>query len=120
MKRISLLGSTGSIGTQTLDAGKTVALANKESLIAGGELVMRRVADAPERLLPVDSEHSAVFQCLAGNRLDDVRRVILTASGGPFRGRTRRDLDDVTVEQALAHPTWRMGRKITVDSATLM
>jgi len=117
----ALVGSAGLLPTLTaLDAGKTVALANKESLIAGGSLVTRRVLDAPERLLPVDSEHSGVLQCLAGNRLDDVRRVILTASGGPFRGRTRAELEDVTVGQALAHPTWRMGRKITVDSATLM
>ncbi|MFY9588700.1 MAG: 1-deoxy-D-xylulose-5-phosphate reductoisomerase [Actinomycetota bacterium] len=117
----ALVGSAGLLPTLTaLDAGKTVALANKESLIAGGDLVMRRVLDTPERLLPVDSEHSAIFQCLAGNRLVDVRRVILTASGGPFRGRSRADLQDVTVEQALAHPTWRMGRKITVASATLM
>jgi 1-deoxy-D-xylulose-5-phosphate reductoisomerase len=117
----ALVGSAGLLPTlNALEAGKVVALANKESLIAGGDLVMRRVLDTPERLLPVDSEHSAVFQCLAGNRLVDVRRVILTASGGPFRGRARADLEDVTVEQALAHPTWRMGRKITVDSATLM
>ncbi len=117
----ALVGSAGLLPTLTaLDAGKTVALANKESLIAGGSLVTRRIVDRPDRLLPVDSEHSAVFQCLAGNRMDDVRRVILTASGGPFRGRTRAELEDVTVEQALAHPTWRMGRKITVDSATLM
>ena len=117
----ALVGSAGLLPTlNALDAGKTVALANKESLIAGGSLVTRRIVDTPERLLPVDSEHSAVFQCLAGNRMDDVRRVILTASGGPFRGRTRAELEDVTVEQALAHPTWRMGRKITVDSATLM
>jgi 1-deoxy-D-xylulose-5-phosphate reductoisomerase len=117
----ALLGSAGLLPTlAALDAGKTVALANKESLIVGGDLVMRRVLDTPERLLPVDSEHSAVFQCLAGNRMMDVRRVILTASGGPFRGRRRADLEDVTVEQALAHPTWRMGRNITVASATLM
>ena len=117
----ALVGSAGLLPTlAALDAGKTLALANKESLIAGGSLVMRRVAGDPARLLPVDSEHSAVLQCLAGNRLGDVRRVILTASGGPFRGRSREELEDVTVEQALAHPTWRMGRKITVDSATLM
>jgi 1-deoxy-D-xylulose-5-phosphate reductoisomerase len=117
----ALVGSAGLLPTLTaLDAGKVVALANKESLIAGGDLVMRRVLDTPERLLPVDSEHSAIFQCLAGNRLMDVRRIILTASGGPFRGRSADDLHDVTVEQALAHPTWRMGRRITVDSATLM
>ncbi len=117
----ALVGSAGLRPTlAALDAGKTVALANKESLIAGGDLVMRRVLDTPERLLPVDSEHSAVFQCLAGNRMLDVRRVILTASGGPFRGRSAAELEDVTVEQALEHPTWRMGRRITVDSATLM
>jgi 1-deoxy-D-xylulose-5-phosphate reductoisomerase len=117
----ALVGSRGLLPTLTaLDAGKVVALANKESLIAGGTLVTERVAGEPERLLPVDSEHSAIFQCLAGNRLGDVRRVILTASGGPFRGRSRAEFEDVTVEQALAHPTWRMGRKITVDSATLM
>jgi 1-deoxy-D-xylulose-5-phosphate reductoisomerase len=117
----ALIGSQGLRPTLTaIDAGKTVALANKESLIAGGSLVMKRVAGAAERLLPVDSEHSAIFQCLAGNRLGDIRRIILTASGGPFRGRKREELEDVTVEQALAHPTWRMGKKITVASATLM
>jgi 1-deoxy-D-xylulose-5-phosphate reductoisomerase len=117
----ALVGSRGLLPTiAALSAGKTVALANKESLIAGGELVMALVQDRPERLLPIDSEHSAVLQCLAGNRLADVRRVIVTASGGPFRGRKRTDLENVTVEDALAHPTWRMGRKITVDSATLM
>ena len=117
----ALVGSRGLLPTlAALDAGKTVALANKESLIAGGDLVMSKVRDHPERLLPVDSEHSALFQCLAGNRMSDVRRVIVTASGGPFRGRTYEELHDVRVEEALAHPTWRMGRKITVDSATLM
>ncbi|MGZ4105141.1 MAG: 1-deoxy-D-xylulose-5-phosphate reductoisomerase [Actinomycetota bacterium] len=117
----ALVGSRGLLPTlAALDAGKTVALANKESLIAGGDLVMSRVRETPERLLPVDSEHSALFQCLAGNRLADVRRVIVTASGGPFRGKTLDDLAGVSVADALAHPTWRMGRKITVDSATLM
>jgi len=117
----ALVGSRGLLPTlAALDAGKTVALANKESLIAGGDLVMSKVRDQPERLLPVDSEHSALFQCLAGNRLSDVRRVIVTASGGPFRGRSVDDLGLVRVDEALAHPTWRMGRKITVDSATLM
>lgn len=117
----ALVGSRGLVPTLTaLEAGKTVALANKESLVAGGDLVMRLVRDHPERLLPVDSEHSAIFQCLAGNRLGDVRRILLTASGGPFRGMTAEALAGVTVEQALAHPTWRMGPKITVDSATLM
>jgi len=117
----ALVGSRGLLPTlAALDAGKTVALANKESLIAGGDLVTRKVRGTPERLLPVDSEHSALFQCLAGNRLSDVRRVIVTASGGPFRGRTYEELSGVGIEEALAHPTWRMGRKITVDSATLM
>lgn len=117
----ALVGSRGLLPTLTaLDAGKTVALANKESLIAGGDLVMGRVRGTPERLLPVDSEHSALLQCLAGNRVADVRRVIVTASGGPFRGRSREEIARATVDEALAHPTWRMGRKITVDSATLM
>ncbi|GAC1418652.1 MAG: hypothetical protein NVSMB57_13250 [Actinomycetota bacterium] len=101
-----------------MEAEKVVALANKESLVAGGDLVMRLVREQPERLLPVDSEHSAIFQCLAGNRLRDVRRVILTASGGPFRGRP--SLEGITIDEALAHPTWKMGRKISIDSATLM
>jgi 1-deoxy-D-xylulose-5-phosphate reductoisomerase len=117
----ALVGSMGLEPTLTaLDAGKTVALANKESLVAGGDLVMRRVAEDRSRLMPVDSEHSALWQCLAGNRSPDVRRLLLTASGGPFRGRGAGDVAGATVEQALAHPTWRMGRKITVDSATLM
>jgi 1-deoxy-D-xylulose-5-phosphate reductoisomerase len=117
----ALVGSRGLGPTlAALDAGHSVALANKESLVAGGDLVMSKVAGAPERLLPVDSEHSALLQCLAGNRLDDIRRVIVTASGGPFRGRARADMTAVTVDEALKHPTWRMGRKITIDSATLM
>ncbi|MFA5891654.1 MAG: 1-deoxy-D-xylulose-5-phosphate reductoisomerase [Actinomycetota bacterium] len=117
----ALVGSCGLLPTlAALDAGKTVALANKETLIAGGDLVMRKVREHPERLLPVDSEHSALFQCLAGHRLADVRRVIITASGGPFRGRSAEDLEQVTIEEALRHPTWSMGRKITIDSATLM
>jgi 1-deoxy-D-xylulose-5-phosphate reductoisomerase len=103
----------------TLAAGKRLALANKESLIAGGPVVagVRRTPGA--ELVPVDSEHCAVHQCLATNA-DRVQRVVLTASGGPFRGRTREDLQSVTVDEALAHPTWKMGPKITVDSSTLM
>jgi 1-deoxy-D-xylulose-5-phosphate reductoisomerase len=117
----ALVGSRGLLPTlAALDAGKAVALANKESLIAGGELVTDRVRGAPERLLPVDSEHSAIFQCLRAGRLDEVRRVVITASGGPFRGRSRAQTATATVDEALAHPTWKMGRKITVDSATLM
>jgi 1-deoxy-D-xylulose-5-phosphate reductoisomerase len=106
-----------------LEAGTRLALANKESLIAGGPVVQRARATPGAELVPVDSEHAAIHQCLqaAGpNGLDRVRRIVLTASGGPFRGRTAAELAGVTVEDALAHPTWRMGPKITVDSSTLM
>jgi 1-deoxy-D-xylulose-5-phosphate reductoisomerase len=101
-----------------LSAGIDVALANKESLVIGGELTTALAEAAGARLLPVDSEHSALFQLIESERPGTVERLVLTASGGPFRGRT--DLDEVTVEDALAHPTWRMGGRITVDSATLM
>lgn len=101
-----------------LDAGRTVALANKESLVAGGPLVTRRAA--PGQLVPVDSEHSALAQCLRAGRAGEVRRLVLTASGGPFRGRTRDEMADVTPAQALAHPTWDMGKLITTNSATLV
>jgi 1-deoxy-D-xylulose-5-phosphate reductoisomerase len=102
----------------TLDAGSVVALANKESLIAGGPLVTSRAR--PGQLVPVDSEHSALAQCLRGGSADEVRRLILTASGGPFRGRARAELTDVTPAQALAHPTWDMGQLVTTNSATLV
>ena len=102
-----------------LERGVTLALANKESLVAAGELALAARERGGGLLLPVDSEHSAAFQCLEGRRLDTVRTLVLTASGGPFRGRTRAELEQVTVEEALAHPTWRMGPKITIDSATL-
>jgi 1-deoxy-D-xylulose-5-phosphate reductoisomerase len=104
-----------------LAAGRNVALANKETLVAGGHLVTRALAAAAdrfERLRPIDSEHSAIWQCLRGERSESVRRLILTASGGPFR--ERRDVSAVTPDEALAHPTWRMGPKITIDSATLV
>lgn len=101
-------------------AGKDVALANKESLVAGGGLVTRAVREAGVRLLPVDSEPSAIHQLLEGRSPDEVDRIILTASGGPFHGRSRSELSRVSAREALAHPTWRMGPKITVDSATLM
>jgi 1-deoxy-D-xylulose-5-phosphate reductoisomerase len=162
-RRLVLLGSTGSIGTQALDlvrahpdrfvvtglaagggrpdllaaqaaefrvptllaptlaalaAGATLALANKESLVAGGPLVLR--AATPGQIVPVDSEHSALAQCLRGGRPEEVARLVLTASGGPFRGRTRADLGGVTVEQALAHPTWAMGPVVTLNSSTLV
>ncbi|MCE5231068.1 1-deoxy-D-xylulose-5-phosphate reductoisomerase [bacterium] len=106
---------------RAIELGVTVALANKEVLVAAGDLVMDAARRRGVRILPIDSEHNALFQCLAGRREDwPLRRLILTASGGPFRGRTRAELASVTVEEALCHPTWRMGRKITIDSATLM
>jgi 1-deoxy-D-xylulose-5-phosphate reductoisomerase len=103
-----------------LQSGKTLALANKESLVVGGELIMDLVKGEPDRLVPVDSEHSALAQCLRGERREDLKRVIVTASGGPFRGWTRAELAKASVKEALAHPTWSMGPKITIDSATLM
>lgn len=103
-----------------IQAGKTIALANKETLVAGGALVMPKLQACDSRLYPVDSEHSAVWQCLAGIPDGSLRRIFLTASGGPFRGRSQKSLTCVTVEDALAHPTWRMGGKISVDSATMM
>jgi 1-deoxy-D-xylulose-5-phosphate reductoisomerase len=103
-----------------LAAGRRLALANKESLIAGGPVVQRVRATPGAELVPVDSEHCAVHQCLRAGRPDEVARLVLTASGGPFRGRTREQLGEVTVAEALAHPTWSMGPKITVDSSTLM
>ena len=102
-----------------LEHGVDLALANKESLVAAGELALAARARGGGRILPVDSEHSALFQCLEGRDSEHVHSLVLTGSGGPFRGRTRDELAGVTVEQALAHPTWRMGPKITVDSATL-
>ncbi len=117
----AIVGAAGLDGTwAALEAGKTVALANKETLVVAGPLVMDLARTRGARLLPVDSEHSAIFQSLqAGNR-NDVKRVILTSSGGPFRGKSRRELHEVTPEEALKHPTWQMGPKITIDSATLM
>jgi 1-deoxy-D-xylulose-5-phosphate reductoisomerase len=119
---VVLNGITGSIGLAptlaALKAGRTVALANKESLVAGGPLV--RAAAKPGQLVPVDSEHSALAQCLRGGRAEEVRKLILTASGGPFRGRDRADLAGVTPAQALAHPTWDMGPVVTINSATLV
>ncbi len=101
-----------------LERGMTVMLANKETLVAAGDLVTRTADRAGARIIPVDSEHSAIFQCLGSG--EPFRRIILTCSGGPFRGRTRNELQHVTVEEALKHPNWSMGPKITIDSATLM
>lgn len=99
---------------------KTIALATKEVLVAAGELVTREAAKNNVKILPIDSEHSAIFQCLEGRTLNEVKRIILTASGGPFRGKKPKDLKNIQPEQALAHPNWKMGAKITIDSATLM
>jgi 1-deoxy-D-xylulose-5-phosphate reductoisomerase len=119
---VVLNGITGSIGLRptlaALEAGRTLALANKESLIVGGPLVT--AAAKPDQIVPVDSEHSALAQCLRGGRRDEVRKLVVTASGGPFRGRSRDELADVTPEQALNHPTWSMGPVITINSATLV
>jgi 1-deoxy-D-xylulose-5-phosphate reductoisomerase len=117
----AIVGAAGLAGTwAALEAGKTVAVANKETLVLAGALVTDLAARRGGRLLPVDSEHSAIFQALQGSPPGAVERIVLTGSGGPFRGHLRADLEDVSVEAALNHPTWRMGRKITVDSATLM
>lgn len=116
----SIVGSAGLAPTLVvLEKGATLALANKESLVAGGDLAMETARRNGARVIPVDSEHSAVFQCMRGEKSAEVHRVILTASGGPFR-ESPTDLGRVTVEEALAHPTWSMGRKVTIDSATLM
>jgi len=117
----AIVGAAGLRSTfAALETGKRVAIANKETLVVGGPLVTQLAARTGAELLPVDSEHSAVFQALRCGRRKDVKRIVLTASGGPFRGWSREQLKDVTKEQALAHPTWNMGPKITVDSATMM
>jgi 1-deoxy-D-xylulose-5-phosphate reductoisomerase len=116
-----LVGSAGLAPTlATLQSGKTLALANKESLVIGGELVTDLIKGEPERLLPVDSEHAALAMALRGERREDLKRVVLTGSGGPFRGWTRSELARASVKEALQHPVWSMGPKITIDSATLM
>lgn len=117
----SLIGMMGLLPTYyAIKAGKDIALANKETLVAGGQVVMDAVKEKKVRLLPVDSEHSAIFQALQGNDNQEINRIILTASGGPFRGYTQEQLGRVTVSQALNHPNWKMGNKITIDSATMM
>lgn len=118
---VSVAGVIGLSPTlAAIAAGKAIALASKEVLVAGGQTVMRAAREAGVPVLPIDSEHSAIYQCLRGEPRDRLRRIVLTCSGGPFRGRRTEELASVTVEQALAHPTWRMGGKITIDSATLM
>jgi 1-deoxy-D-xylulose-5-phosphate reductoisomerase len=115
------VGAVGFVPTlRALEAGKRVALANKETLVMAGELMTRAARASGAELLPVDSEHNALHQCLRGEKRSEVRRIILTASGGPFRTSTKRDMESSTVSEALQHPTWNMGAKITIDSATLM
>jgi 1-deoxy-D-xylulose-5-phosphate reductoisomerase len=117
----AIVGAAGLVPTfAAVQAGKDIGLANKEALVMAGELFVREAKKRGVRLLPVDSEHSAVFQCLEGNRKEDIGRIILTASGGPFLCTPLAKLRTVTIEQALKHPTWKMGPKITIDSATMM
>lgn len=116
----AIVGSRGLPATlAAVDAGKTIALANKETLVTAGHIVMRRAAERGVAILPVDSEHSAIFQCLSGERRVDVNQITLTASGGSFRDRKREELQGVTVAEALNHPNWSMGAKVTIDSATM-
>ena len=117
----AILGASGLRPTlAVLGVGKKLALANKESLVCAGEFVMKLAEGKKAQILPVDSEHCAIFQCLRAGKKEEIKRLLLTASGGPFYGMTREQLTDVTPERALAHPTWNMGAKITIDSATLM
>lgn len=117
----AIVGGAGLVPTlAAVQAGKEVGLANKEALVMAGEIFVREARQRGSRLLPVDSEHSAIFQCLQGHRKEDVDRIILTASGGPFLRTTLKTLNRVTVKQALKHPNWKMGPKITIDSATMM
>ena len=105
---------------KAIKCGKDIALANKETLVVAGELVIEAAKKNNVNILPVDSEHGAIFQCLQGNKLENVNKIIITASGGPFRGKNRQELIDIRPEDAIKHPKWKMGRKISVDSSTLM
>ena len=117
----AVVGMVGLLPTlAAIDAGKDIALANKETLVCAGQIVMRRAREKGVAILPVDSEHSAIFQCLQGRADNAIRRILLTASGGPFFGKTREEMCGVKKEQALCHPNWSMGAKITIDSATMM
>ncbi len=115
---------SGAVGLRptlaAIDEKKRIALANKETLVCAGDIVMARAAEKGAEIVPVDSEHSAIFQCLMGRKKGELRKILLTGSGGPFRGKTRRELENVTPEQAVKHPNWSMGAKISVDSATMM
>ncbi|GAC1446880.1 MAG: 1-deoxy-D-xylulose-5-phosphate reductoisomerase [Pyrinomonadaceae bacterium] len=115
------VGAIGLVPTlAAIETGKRVALANKETLVMAGDLMTRAAAKSKAEILPVDSEHNALHQCLRGENVREVKRLILTASGGPFRNKTKREMDAATIEEAMRHPTWSMGAKITIDSATLM
>ena len=117
----SIIGEAGLMPTlATVESGTRLALANKESLVVAGEIVMKAAREKNVEILPVDSEHCAIYQCLKSGKSKEVKRILLTASGGPFFGKTTDELRNITVGQALAHPTWKMGAKITIDSATLM
>jgi len=117
----SIVGVAGLLPTyKAVLEGKDIALANKETLVAGGDIIMPLVKEKGVELLPVDSEHCAIWQCLWGEKKENLDRILITASGGPFRGRSREQLSEVTVEKALNHPTWKMGGKITIDSSTMM
>jgi 1-deoxy-D-xylulose-5-phosphate reductoisomerase len=117
----ALVGSVGLIPSlDALEAGKMLATANKESLVMAGELLIRKANEKGAEIIPIDSEHSAIKQCLLSGKKNEVKRIILTASGGPFWGKSKKELSQITVEEALSHPTWEMGKKITVDSASLM
>lgn len=117
----SVVGMVGLIPTvKAIKAGKTIALANKETLVTGGEIVMKEIEKNNVSMIPVDSEHSAIFQCLKSGRKEEIEKIILTASGGPFRAYSKREIENVTLSDALKHPNWNMGKKITIDSATLM
>lgn len=117
----ALVGIAGFLPTvKIIERGRKLALANKESLVVGGKIITELIQSSGAEILPVDSEHSAIFQCMQGRADNDIRRIILTASGGPFRGYTKEQLEKVNSKEALRHPTWEMGRKITIDSATMM
>lgn len=117
----AMVGYSGLIPTvKAIEAGKVIALANKETLVVAGEVITSLISKSNSRIIPVDSEHSAIFQCLVGENHDSIAKIILTASGGPFRTKTIRQLEDVTVEDALNHPNWDMGAKVTIDSASMM
>jgi len=121
---ILITAVVGMIGIQptiaAIEAGKDIGLANKETLVTAGHIIMPLAKEKKVSILPVDSEHSAIFQCLNGERNNPIQKILLTASGGPFRGMTRKDLEHVTLEMALKHPNWSMGKKITIDSATMV